>query len=171
MRSHWRLSTRCSSARRCRPSSSCSAAASLAAAASSEASAEIIALDKEYTALLSRQFNNNPLLLLGNITKSCNQIIQNCIFGINFQVIDCCQFFGPPEFVLGQMCYRSNSGMLFEVQEAGIFNSIALNIMMIGSGLDGLNTSIINKPALILNGQMSAAVAENKSHTYTVSSK
>jgi hypothetical protein len=47
-----------------------------------EAPADFVSLDAEYTALLARQFDNNALRLLGNITKSCSQIVVRCVFGM-----------------------------------------------------------------------------------------
>ena len=132
---------------------------------------EILALDEEYKALLSQQFDNNTLHLLANLTKPCDQIITACIFGTSLRMADCCKYFGAREYTIGQMCYRTTSEIMFQVQEAGVYNSIAVNIMMNGSGLGGLNLNLINRATALLAGQMAAAVTEKERHTYAVSSR
>jgi hypothetical protein len=86
-------------------------------------------------------------------------------------MVDCCKYFGAREYVFGQMCYRTTSQILFQVQEAGVYNSIGLRIIMNSSDLAGLNPRLINRATALLAGQMSAAVAEKESHTYAVSSR
>jgi len=136
-----------------------------------EATPEILALDQEYKVLMRQQFDNNALLLLGNVTKPCNQILLSCIFGAVLVLENCCKFFGAPEYVLGSMCYRTNSRMIFEVQEAGKYNSITLRMMNDKSMLAPLNGSLMNTPAMLFSGQVSAAVSDNRAHTYAVSSR
>ncbi len=134
-----------------------------------EAPADFLSLDAEYTALLARQFDNNALRLLGNITKSCSQIVVRCVFGMFLKRNDCCRFFGGPEFVFGQVCYRSSAKLRFRVQETGMFNSMMVTMAMNGSGLEGLSPRLLNDGARLLAGQVSAAVAEKESHTFAVS--
>jgi hypothetical protein len=140
-------------------------------AGASEAPPEIFALDKEYASLLIRQFDNNDLKFLASVTKPCDQIIQSCFFGTFLQLKDCCRFFSAPEYVFGAVCYRSNPRLLFQVHEAGMFNSFGLSLTMKGSGLAGLNSSIMNGGAALIAGQVSAAVSDRESHTFAVGTR
>ncbi len=140
-------------------------------AGTSEAPPEIFALDKEYASLLIRLFDNNDLKFLASVTKPCDQIIQTCFFGTFLQLQDCCRFFSAPEYVFGQVCYRTNPRLLFQVHEAGMFNSFGLSLAMKGSGLAGLNSSIMNGGAALIAGQVSAAVSDRESHTFAVGTR
>ncbi len=91
----------------------------------STAPPEILSLDQDYIALLKRKFDNNALYLLGNVTKTCGQILRECIFGMSVMDDDCCRFFGPPEFMFGFMCFRSGQKLLYSVQGRGCLHFLA----------------------------------------------
>jgi Amiloride-sensitive sodium channel len=125
---------------------------------------DFIALDKEYNRML-KKFDSNAIYLLRNITKTCGKILASCTFGTVFNPDDCCAFFGPPEFMLGRMCFRTNHSLYFAVQEAGMINSIIFELNVNGSALDGMNMSLINPAALLISGQMAVSLSDNRSHS------
>jgi Amiloride-sensitive sodium channel len=125
---------------------------------------DIIALDKEYNKLLTK-FDNNAMSLLHNITKPCERVLTNCVFGTVFSTEDCCGFFNHPEFMLGNMCFRTTRSLFFAVQEAGMMNSMMFRLEVEGSPLDGLNVSLINPAARLFSSQMAIALSDNRSHT------
>jgi Amiloride-sensitive sodium channel len=125
---------------------------------------DFIALDKEYNKLLPK-FDNNTMYLLQNITKPCESILTNCVFGTVISYEDCCAFFGPSEFMLGNMCFRTTRSLYFAVQEAGMMNSIMFRLEVERRALDGLNVSLINPAARLLSSQMAIALSDNRSHT------
>ena len=130
-----------------------------------EATAEFYDLEKEYQTVLEK-FDRNAMYLLHNITKTCSQVVDLCYFGNIYSVNSCCKFFNPGEFILGQLCFRTNQRLFFAVKEAGSINSIAFKITLNGSALAGSNVQLLNPPARMLSGGVSAAVSDKQSHTY-----
>ncbi len=127
--------------------------------------AEFLNLDKVYRSVLEK-FNNNSLYLLGNITKTCSMTLEFCVFGISIRDFDCCRFFGPGEFMLGQKCFRTNHQLRFSVQEAGMINSIIFSLSTDANIFGGLNPFLLSQAAGLLSGQMSASVSDWKGHTF-----
>ena len=123
------------------------------------------ALEEEYKAVVEK-FDRNAMYLLHNITKTCSQVVDLCYFGNIYSVNSCCKFFNPGEFILGQLCFRTNQRLFFAVKEAGSINSIAFKITLNGSALAGSNVQLLNPPARMLSGGVSAAVSDKQSHTY-----
>jgi hypothetical protein len=123
-----------------------------------------LGLEREYQQMLTK-FDNNALYLLHNITKTCHQILNFCVFGTVFTSYGCCAFFNSAEFILGRMCFRTNRNLYFAVQEAGMINSMVLQLNINGSGLDGLDMSLINPAVPLFSDQVALALTDNRSHT------
>jgi Amiloride-sensitive sodium channel len=138
--------------------------AGFTAGGSQVATDDFVALDKEYNRML-KKFDSNAIYLLRNITKSCRKILTFCVFGTVFNPNDCCAFFGPPEFMLGRMCFRTNQSLYFAVQEAGMINSIMFQLNVNRKALDGMNMFLINPAAHLLSSQMAVSLLDNRSHT------
>jgi hypothetical protein len=72
-------------------------------------SKEFAQLAESYPTLL-KKFNNNPINLLNNITKDCEQLIISCQFGAQ-QTLNssacCAKLFSNVEYTLQYKCFSS----------------------------------------------------------------
>ncbi len=76
-------------------------------------------MDRDYQTLLQR-FDNNPISLLNNVTKSCSHLIFYCILGTRgaFSGEKCCEFIFPNvEYTPMFKCYSSGGRLDYKMPE------------------------------------------------------
>jgi len=134
-------------------------------------------LDLEYTELLKR-FDNNPVKLLNNVTKSCSQLISFCLIGgsnTNYFGPQCCmKLFQNVEYTQRYKCFSFGGKNVSARQASQTFGiTVAATVPAKNFSLDGsssnasskLNATIAGSWAILMTG-ISAAVTDKKSTLY-----
>lgn len=142
-------------------------------------------LEANFTQLVNRDFSGNAMDLLNNITYSCDQVIDFCMFGYNtiYPGHQCCAyFFQSPKFGFVNWCLRTNERLTYAVQEAGsltgIFiglhinnptilnNSTSMPNPIVSQNTVMLNPLVLNIAASAFSGVTSIGVAPPEDHTF-----
>ena len=132
---------------------------------------DINELDQEYLSLL-KKFDNNPRLLLNNITKDCAQLLNFCQLGTNVVLSseDCCSMmFSNVEYTLQYKCFSSAGQNSFFMRQASQAFGITIGVVQSNNN-SLLNASIAGPWTLIMTG-FAAAVTDKKSTLYFVAQK
>lgn len=121
-------------------------------------------MDDDHRRLLQR-FDNNPINLLDNVTKSCSQVIVYCILpskGV-YDGQKCCRLFFPNvEYTLTYKCYSSGGKLVYHMSENSQVSGITVHAR-VTSQKRQLNESIAGLWAIFTSG-ISAAVADPKTN-------